>query len=121
LTAPITADRCRFLFGGIPMTPYEFRLQLLKAGFSPLPLNGKRPVQENWQTRDCTNPHEIRLWSTMWHSAQNTGVLTRLTPALDIDITDPDAAEAIEQLVCDRFGEPCSTTSMPDAATTATS
>jgi Bifunctional DNA primase/polymerase, N-terminal len=45
------------------MTPHERRLQLLNAGFAPLPLNGKRPVLNDWQTRHTTNPAEIRLWS----------------------------------------------------------
>ena len=87
------------------MTPFEFRLQALKNGYAPLALSGKRPVFDNWPTRTNTNPDEIRLWVTMWPGATNTDILTRLTPALDIDILDPDAAEAIEQLVRDRFGE----------------
>jgi hypothetical protein len=41
----------------------------------------------------------------MWPGAQNTGILCRLCPTLDIDLLDPDAAEAVEQLVKDRFGE----------------
>ena len=87
------------------MTPYELRLQLLQAGYAPLPLKGKRPVFDNWPARDNTNPDEVRRWAIMWPGAQNTGVLTKLTPALDIDILDPEAAEAIEQLARDRFGE----------------
>jgi uncharacterized protein (DUF927 family) len=85
--------------------PAEIRLQLLNAGFSPLPLSGKIPVMANWQTRDRTNPDEIRLWSATLLHALNTGILTRFTPCLDADLFDPDAAEAVEQLVRDRFGE----------------
>ena len=32
-------------------TILEIRLGLREAGFSPLPINGKRPVQGRWQTR----------------------------------------------------------------------
>jgi hypothetical protein len=84
-------------------TPLEVRRQLLGAGFSPLPLNGKAPVIEAWQKRYDTTDHEIELWSRTLPAAQNTGILTRLTPTLDIDIRDPDAAAAIERLVRDRF------------------
>jgi hypothetical protein len=87
------------------MIPAEIRLQLLNAGFAPLPLNGKCPVLDRWQTRGCTNPDEIRLWSATWPNALNTGILTRFAPCLDIDLLDPDAAEAIEQLIRDRYGE----------------
>jgi len=88
------------------MTPYERRLQLLKAGFQEIvPLTGKKAVLTNWQTRGNTNPDEIKLWTTMWPAAQNTGILCRFTPVLDIDILDPEAADAIEQLVRDRFGD----------------
>jgi hypothetical protein len=43
------------------MTPCDRRLQLLNAGYSPLPLIGKRPVFDNWATRGPTNADEIRL------------------------------------------------------------
>jgi AAA domain/Bifunctional DNA primase/polymerase, N-terminal len=87
------------------MNPHDRRLQLLNAGYAPLPLFGKRPSFENWATRPPTNPDEIRLWATMWPGASNTGILCRLCPALDIDLLDSEAAEAVQQLVEDRFGE----------------
>src|SRR5215472_5964583 len=42
------------------------------------------------------------MWDT-WAGASNTGILTARSPFLDIDITDPEAAEAVEQLVSERF------------------
>ena len=48
---------------------------------------------------------EIEWWSRTSPAATNTGILTRLTPTLDIDILDPEAATAIEDLVRDRFEE----------------
>ena len=43
---------------------------------------------------------EIRAWP-----GGNTGVLTERTTTLDIDILDPDAAQYVEELVRDMFGE----------------
>jgi hypothetical protein len=86
------------------MTPTELRLQLLAAGFSPLPLIGKRPVIDGWQHTE-TNPDEIVLWEKLYTKATNTGVLTKFAPAFDIDIFDQEAAPAIEQLARDRFEE----------------
>ena len=86
-----------------PQTPAEARRQLLRGGFTPLPLSGKAPVIEAWQKHHDTTEHEIEFWSRTHPAAQNTGILTRLTPTLDIDILDPDAAAAVERLVRDRF------------------
>src|SRR6516164_3052625 len=87
------------------MSPTEVRRQLLSAGFSPLPLNGKHPVIDAWQTRLDVTDHEIELWGRSASGATNTGILTRTTPVLDIDVLDPKAAQAVEDMVRDRFEE----------------
>ena len=87
------------------MTPEAIRLRLLEAGFMPLPVSGKVPVVKAWQTLRDLTAEQIRLWSRTCSAALSTGVLTRLTPTLDVDITDPEAVEAIESLVKDRFEE----------------
>jgi hypothetical protein len=87
------------------MSPERIRLQLLEGGYCPLPLNGKIPVLKGWQKREETTRNEIAFWSHTHSAAENTGILTRFTPALDIDILDPEAAGAVEDLVRDRFGE----------------
>jgi hypothetical protein len=86
-------------------TPTGLRLQLQAAGFSPLPLRGKAPPMEGWQNKFNTSRDEIVLWEKMWPDCENTGVLTRLTPAVDIDILHPDAADAIEALAREHFEE----------------
>jgi hypothetical protein len=68
-----------------------------------LPLYGKAPAIEAWQKQNDTTEHEIEFWSRMHPAAQNTGILTRLTPTLDVDIRDPYAAAAVERLARDRF------------------
>jgi hypothetical protein len=83
----------------------DLRHRLREAGFCPLPCAGKRPTFEEWQKRTDPSPGDIDLWATMFPHAHNTGILTRLTPALDIDILNPDAAEAVEQLARARLEE----------------
>jgi Bifunctional DNA primase/polymerase, N-terminal len=83
----------------------DIRCALLAAGFLPLPLRGKKPAFDEWQKKLQTNDAEIRLWGSMWPNATNTGILTKFTPAIDIDIMVPDAAAATEELVREWFGE----------------
>jgi AAA domain/Bifunctional DNA primase/polymerase, N-terminal len=81
------------------------RLRLRANGYHPLPCEGKAPPLTGWQTKFDSNEAEIRLWDRTWHLATNTGLLTKFTPALDIDITDPAAAEAVEALAREHFEE----------------
>ena len=84
----------------------ELRLQLRAAGYSPLPLNGKAPSSvKGWQAKFDATHDEIRLWERLYPYDTNTGVLTKFTPALDIDILNPEAAEEIEALARERFEE----------------
>jgi AAA domain/Bifunctional DNA primase/polymerase, N-terminal len=87
------------------LTPTARRLRLLENGYAPLPIDGKRPPLKDWQKKTATNAAEIELWEKVHPSATNTGILTQLTPTLDIDITNPEAAEAIEALARERFEE----------------
>jgi putative DNA primase/helicase len=43
------------------------------------------------------------MWGKTWPDAVNTGTLTQRTPAIDIDITYPEAAEAVEGLAREWF------------------
>ena len=81
------------------------RQQLREAGYAPIPVNGKRPPLAGWQTKSNSNPEEISSWERAFSYAKNTGLLTEHTPTLDIDILDPEAATAVEELVRERFGE----------------
>ena len=87
------------------MTPAMIRTQLRCAGYAPLPINGKIPPLNGWQTKTETNDAEIGLWSKSFPQATNTGILTARIPAIDIDITFEPAAEAIEELARERFEE----------------
>jgi hypothetical protein len=87
------------------MRPDDVRRQLLEAGYCPIPLTGKKPVLDGWQGLREVTPDEIQWWSRTRPAATNTGVQTRLTPTLDIDILDEDAAAAVERLARERFEE----------------
>ncbi len=47
----------------------------------------------------------LEAWGRNWPAANNTGILTKYTPALDADIFDEAAAIAVEELIRDRFEE----------------
>ena len=83
----------------------DLRMRLRQAGYSPLPLVGKRPVCEGWQNQTDVTDHEIDLWARAHPAATNTGVLTRLVPTLDIDILDEEAARAVEELIHSHFDD----------------
>ena len=47
---------------------------------------------------------DIDSWFHQYPAAFNTGILTRTTPAVDIDVYDPDVAQAIEAMLWDMIG-----------------
>jgi hypothetical protein len=82
-----------------------YRRQLLAAGYFPLPVNGKKPERlSDWGNIVATNAI-IGKWAEQYPDHTNTGVITRTTPALDIDVTDEEAAEQIEDLAEATFGK----------------
>jgi hypothetical protein len=83
----------------------SLRLQLHRAGYSPIPVEGKAPAPRAWQQIVNSNPEEIALWERVYPYAGNTGILCRTTPCIDIDITNAEAAEAVEALLKERFEE----------------
>ena len=71
----------------------------------PIPLIGKTPPFEKWQNVANVSRPMLEAWDRNWPRATNTGILTRFTPTLDIDILNELAAEAAEELVRERFEE----------------
>jgi hypothetical protein len=74
----------------------ERRIRYVKAGYEPIPCVGKRPVLANWPEAliDIDAP---AIWNANYPDATNTGIRTKRTPAVDIDIYDADMAEQIEK------------------------
>lgn len=83
----------------------DLRRTLKASGFPPIPVIGKRPPMDGWDTKIDANDQEIDLWDKVWPEADNTGIFCKFVPVIDIDILNPDAAEAVEQLVRDRYEE----------------
>jgi hypothetical protein len=77
----------------------NLRRQLKAGGYSPIPCQGKKPPMDGWPEKIVTNDDEIALWGKLYQYATNTGILTKFVPAFDIDIFNPDAAKAVEDLV----------------------
>jgi hypothetical protein len=73
----------------------EQRIRLRHAGFAPIPVSGKKPAVLEWQLKTDVADAEIETW----RQHKGTGLLTCLMPALDIDIYNREAAEAVEELV----------------------
>src|SRR5215471_12571611 len=88
------------------------RHQLREAGYCTLPLYGKEPPiygknnkrggLKKWQELHDVTPEMIDTWSKTWPDAENTGVLTRTMPTLDVDILDAAAAKACREFLCDQ-------------------
>ena len=81
------------------------RLQLLGGGFDPIPVNGKAPKLYRWPTLTGSTPGDIIRWTRERQDETNTGVVTKRTPAFDIDILEQAAADAVERLVRDRYAD----------------
>jgi putative DNA primase/helicase len=91
------------------------RHQLRAAGYAPIPLFGKVPPVfgknnakgglKGWEKLTEITPEQIDMWAKTWPDAANTGALTRLMPALDLDILNEDAVRTIEERVREQFEE----------------
>jgi len=81
-----------------------YRKDLLAADYHPLPCNGKAPPIPGWQDILAT-PKIIDGWNDKYPEANNTGILTRDTPAIDLDILDEEIVEELEVLAEDMLGK----------------
>jgi hypothetical protein len=79
------------------------RKRLLQAGYLPIPTEGKKPPIAGWQNIVALEG-DIDGWFHQYPAAFNTGILTRTTPAVDIDVYDPDVAQAIEGMLWEMMG-----------------
>jgi Bifunctional DNA primase/polymerase, N-terminal len=87
------------------MTILSLRLNLKAGGYAPIPVDGKRPPMTGWSKLGGASDDDIRAWDKAFPDAASTGILTGLVPALDIDVTNEEAAEAVEALVREHFEE----------------
>jgi putative DNA primase/helicase len=78
------------------------RVALVKLGFEPIPVQSgrKRPAMGGWQKVRIAISHNedtVSLWADQYPGALSTGIRTRYTPAVDIDVYHPKVADEIEQ------------------------
>jgi predicted P-loop ATPase len=84
----------------------ERRLRLRAAGYLPIPLRGKRPDMKegwDWTKLNGAGREQFEMWEKVFPDATNTGLLTKLHPAFDVDILHPEVAETIKAMIVDRF------------------
>jgi hypothetical protein len=76
-------------------------------GYDPLPTpcRGKQCFLEGWPGKIDTPIDEIQAWGVDHPQWSNTGINTTHVAGLDIDLLDPEAAEAVRQKILDRFGD----------------
>jgi hypothetical protein len=79
------------------------RLALVAGGYLPIPCEGKKPIGpeeggRGWQNSNAT-AENVKQWRHLHPNAQNTGVLTRITPAVDIDVRDEEVATRLHEMV----------------------
>jgi AAA domain/Bifunctional DNA primase/polymerase, N-terminal len=77
----------------------QIRLALLRNGHLPIPVQGKRPLLQNWQNLE-PDEEMIARWGDQ---GDNTGVLCKRTAALDVDFDDTAAVQIVLGVVRDRI------------------
>jgi hypothetical protein len=82
------------------------RQALLNSGYEPIPLVGKRPVLDQWQNSRPTSEN-VAAWEQTHPTATDTGVLTRLVPAVDIDVLAEEVADIIHGWVTELIPPSC--------------
>jgi hypothetical protein len=83
----------------------ELRLGMNAEGQVPLPARGKEVLLPGWSNKTNVSAEEIISWAKLHPDWPNTGMLTRNTPAVDVDIKHPQAAEAVEDMIRDLYGD----------------
>ena len=88
-----------------PFEVFDLRVAIRENGYYPVPAQGKDAYLEGWQIKRDITREEMASWSTDHPKWSNTGTQTGPTPAFDVDITHPEAAAAVGDLVRDWFDD----------------
>ena len=75
----------------------RFGVRLAEAGYDVVPIKPgqKFPAMDGWQKADAS-PATVRKWIANGHAHDGVGIRTARTPGVDIDVTDPAIADAME-------------------------
>lgn len=79
---------------------------LLDNGYAVVPIQpGKKaPGFDGW-SKATQSKSQIKEWLGNGHRNSGVGILTKHTPAIDIDVRDDDIAERVEQWVIENIGD----------------
>jgi hypothetical protein len=79
--------------------------KLLDNGYSIVPIRqgGKSPDFEGWAKAKASK-EQLREWLDGGHRNAGVGILTKYTPAVDLDIRDPDVAALMVTYVKEKMG-----------------
>lgn len=79
--------------------------RLLDNGYHIVPIRqgGKSPSFDGWE-KSKPSKDQLREWLANGHKQSGVGILTKHTPAIDIDILDDDVATLMETYVRDKLG-----------------
>jgi hypothetical protein len=83
---------------------FDIRLAMIICGYVVIPVIGKRPPLVGWQDIESASRETLEAWGRDYPGASNTGIVTKLTPTLDIDLRNEPAAIAAENMARGRFG-----------------
>lgn len=81
------------------------RYRLRDNGYTPLPLVGKAIKIAGWSRLEPT-ANMIGKWAWQYPASTNTGIATRHTPAIDVDILDDAVAEFVYTQIEELWGGP---------------
>ena len=95
MTFPNSDDKVK-----IYLTPEDDQI-LVRHGYEPLPLTGKRPIIPGWSTR----PIDIVALRRDYPGDGNTGLRTGRLVLVDLDLRNPEHVEAVKGLAFMLLGE----------------
>jgi hypothetical protein len=81
----------------------KLRLTLKANGYAPIPARGKEVLLVGWPAKTDASAAEIAGWAEQHPDWSNTGILTGNVCPVDLDIRDPEAAAACEDMLRDWF------------------
>jgi hypothetical protein len=81
------------------MRTADYRLALQHNGYSPIPIRSgtKRPPMTAWPQLANATADDIQNWERIYSNAPGTGIIPGRVGMLDIDVTDPVAAEEMRE------------------------
>lgn len=80
--------------------------KLINQGYHvvPIPLGSKGPVLHDWRNTFPRTAEAVEALSRR-HSTDGVGIITKFTPAVDVDVLDPAVADHMEQFIRDNLDD----------------